>query len=104
MTKQMEWIVKTRHLYQIIFFVLFTFWITATAYAFLGGARWSGTIEASAEKVVWEYRVIPLSLDARITDGSFEKELNELGNDGWELEALVTNQTGGYYVMKKPRS
>ena len=85
-------------------FLILVLFATTTAYAFLGGVKWNGTIEATAEKVVWEYRVIPLSLDTRITDGSFEKELNDLGSEGWELEALVTNQTGGYYVMKKPRS
>ncbi len=77
---------------------------TTTAHAFLGGVKWTGKLEASVEKIEWEYRVVSLSSDMRIEDGSFESDLNGLGKEGWELEALVTTQAGGYYVMKRPRS
>ncbi|GEM_PF-3393908 len=88
-------------IYAVILLVVF---VSTTAYAFLGGVKWTGKLEASVEKIEWEYRVVSLSSDMRIEDGSFETDLNKLGKEGWELEALVTTQAGGYYVMKRPHA
>ncbi|MBI4431426.1 MAG: hypothetical protein HY587_06915 [Candidatus Omnitrophica bacterium] len=92
---------KINFFYKIHAAILLIVFMSATAYAFLGGLKWTGTIEARVDKVTWEYRVISLT-DAKLP--VFENELNELGRDGWELGALVTTQTGGYYVMKRPQS
>lgn len=44
----------------------------------------------------WEYRVIENSV--RNAYGKVERQLNELGREGWEL---VTHE-GGRYVLKRP--
>ena len=42
---------------------------------------WTGYAQrAGAARVAWEYRVVSLNDDAKLTS-----KLNELGSDGWEL-------------------
>ena len=75
--------------------------LSGVAYAFSGGGKWTGTFQAEHAEASWEYKVIPISQASRIEDGTFEGELNKLGNEGWELAAVVTTQSGGYYIMKR---
>ena len=83
--------------------VVFLLTLAATAHACLG-VRWKVTFEAVPSEVKWEYRVVSISLDSRIEDGTFERELNELGAGGWELSEIVVTQSIGYYIMKRVRS
>lgn len=98
----MRTLFKTK--WRIFLFGLTVVMMSATAYAFLGGLKWTGTFETAVQKLSWEYRAVALSATSGITDGSFENELNQLGSDGWELGALVTTQSGGYYIMKRMRT
>ncbi len=86
---------------KIIILIVLLLTLATSAYAFLGGLKWSGTFEATPADIAWEYKVVSLSANTRIEDGAFEEELNKLGKDGWELVTLVTTQTGGYYIMKR---
>ena len=52
------------------------------------------------EKERWEYRVIVRSRE----DPFGEKELNALGNDGWELTGIVTIRAKTRFYFKRLRS
>ena len=48
----------------------------------------------------WEYKV--LSFDSNKTSRDIEKEINNLGNEGWEL-VTATNSNGNKAIYLKRR-
>lgn len=46
----------------------------------------------------WEYKIWSEGLRARLDDRRLERELNELGAQGWEVCA----RSGDNYVLKRP--
>lgn len=53
-----------------------------------------------SEKQRWEYRIVDRSPGEE--PGAVEPELNALGEDGWELVAVVPGATMRFY-FKRPR-
>jgi len=60
-------------------------------------------------RVVWEYRIINIRSENYRLDPLKEKELNELGQEGWELVGItaINFKTGATdhigMVFKRPR-
>lgn len=53
------------------------------------------------EKQRWEYKVVSRTADEDAH--SSEAELNALGEDGWELVALVHGSSTAQFYLKRPR-
>lgn len=52
------------------------------------------------EALVWEYHVVARTAkQGAMTD----KELNELGNDGWELAAILDGETPRFFFKRLAR-
>lgn len=48
----------------------------------------------------WQYKVWSEGVRARMDDDRYQRELNELGKDGWELVAF----SNARHIFKRPTS
>ena len=55
-------------------------------------------VEISAANPVWEYKVVTMT---KATTDSAENELNQLGQDGWELITRMGGSDGSSLVFKR---
>ncbi|MDP7011555.1 MAG: DUF4177 domain-containing protein [Verrucomicrobiota bacterium] len=55
-------------------------------------------LEIKSVKPVWEYKVVTM---IKATTDSTENELNQLGQDGWELATRLGGGDGGTLVFKR---
>ena len=61
------------------------------------------------EKVRWEYRIINIRSENYRLDPNYDTQLNELGEDGWELVSTFDTVALGYTksivtVFKRPKT
>ena len=55
-------------------------------------------VEITAANPVWEYKVVTMT---KATTDSAESELNQLGQDGWELTTRLGGSDGSSLVFKR---
>ena len=58
-------------------------------------------VEITAANPIWEYKVVTMT---KATTESAENELNQLGQDGWELTTRLGGSDGSSLVFKRRKA